>query len=123
LPNAIMSHLEQRENVMSDFEDAVMSHLSATSVDKTRLSGLTAAAARVNAAGLKGVRILTRGIPIPDWIRISGTTDKANVQKLMVDVLTNTKGLGGIHVFPYGIPFPDIYRVELDIGPGAPGNL
>lgn len=106
---------------MSDFEKAVMTHLSASVTDKARLSSLTAAAARVNSAGLKGVRILTKGIPIPDWIRITGTIDKANVSKLMTDVLTNTNGLGGIHVFPYGIPFPDIYRVELDIGPGAPG--
>lgn len=106
---------------MSDFEKAVMNHLSSTGLDKTRLSGLAAAAAQVNTAGLKGLRILTKGTPVPDWIRVSGTADKATVSKLMVDALTNTRGLGGIHVFPYGIPFPDIYRVELDIGPGAPG--
>jgi hypothetical protein len=106
---------------MPGFEKAVMDHLTSSGVDKARLGTLSAAAAQVNASGLKGVRILTKGIPIPDWIRISGTADKAAVNKLLTEVIANTKQLGGIHVFPYGIPFPDIYRVELDIGPGAPG--
>ncbi len=107
---------------MADFEKSVIEHLKSSGLDKARLGELAASAAQINASGLKNARIFTRGIPIPDWIRISGLADKTAAAKLLAEILVQTKGLGGIHVFPYGIPKPDIFHVNIDIGPGSPGH-
>ena len=104
---------------MAGFEDSIMSHLKAGGLAKDHLSSLTAAAAQINASGIKGMSILTKGTPVPDWIRMSGIADKAAISKLVSDVLGKQQQIGNIQIFPYGIPFPDIYRVEIDIGPGA----
>lgn len=100
--------------------DAVLSHLKSGGLTGDRLKEFSAVAAQINAAGLKGLRVQTKGIPIPDWIKVSGIGDKAAIGKLLSDILDKTPHIGGVVIFPYGIPFPDLYRVDLDIGPGAP---
>ncbi len=101
---------------MSDFEHAVMAQLKSSGQETARMRELVAAAAKINTAGLKGTRILTKGIPVPDWLRVSGIGDKAAITKLIDEVVGKTPHLGGVIVFPYGIPFPDIYHVDIDLG-------
>lgn len=102
---------------MSEFESAVVSHLRSTGVGDAHLSDLAAKAAAVNAAGLKGINVLTKGIPFPDWVKISGIADKHAVEGLLGKILAGQiKGVGGIHVFPYGIPKPDLFNVEVTLG-------
>jgi hypothetical protein len=100
--------------------EAVLAHLKSGGVSGDRLKDWSAAAARITAAGLKGMRVQSKGIPVPDWVRVSGMADKATVAKLLGEVLDQTPHLGGVVIFPYGIPYPDLYHVNFDIGPGAP---
>ena len=105
---------------MSNFEQAVIQRLKSSGLSREHLSELASAAAQINTAGLKASRILTKGIPVPDWVRVSGVADRASLAKIFESAIDKTKGLGGVHVFPYGIPKPDLFHVEIDIGPGAP---
>lgn len=104
---------------MSDFEKAIIAHLKSANIDKAQLGDLSSVAAKVNSAGLKGLRVFTKGIPAPDTVHISGIGDKVAITKLLAELLGQHSGLGGIHVFPYGIPFPDIFRLDVNVGPGA----
>ena len=105
---------------MAKFEESVLSQLRSSGMDKAQLSALAKSAAQINAAGLKSARILTKGTPVPDSLRISGIADKAAISKLLESIISRTERLGGIRVFPYGIPRPDLFRVDIDIGPGGP---
>lgn len=108
---------------MAKIDDFVKEQLKSGGFNKEQIAELSAAASKVHAAGLKGVRVLTKGIPVPDWVRVAGVADKATVAKLVNEILATQRGIGGLRLFPYGIPLPDIYQVEIDIGPGAPmGN-
>lgn len=105
---------------MSNFEASVIDHLKSSGMSREHLSELASAAAQINAAGLKSSRILTKGIPVPDWVRVSGIADRNDISKLLESIFTKTKSLGGVRVFPYGIPYPELFHVDVDIGPGAP---
>lgn len=100
--------------------EEIIASLKSGSLDSGNLKALAASAARLSAAGLKGVRVHTRGIPVPDGIRISGMADGGTLRKILAELLEKTPHLGGIAIFPYGIPWPEIYRVDFNLGHGGP---
>lgn len=102
---------------MDKFEKSVMAQLKGRGLHDAQITEIAKTAALINASDLRGLRIFTKGIPIPDWIRISGIADRAAVKDLLENVLTGRLGeIGGISVFPYGIPNIETFKVDVTLG-------
>jgi hypothetical protein len=109
---------EDKQNAAASqgsFEQTLMRELRAGNVDKDRLQEMVNAVSAIQRAGLKGIKVFPRGIPVPDGIRIAGTIDASNAEKLL-GLVARTPNFSGLLYFPYGIPWPEIYRINLDLG-------
>jgi hypothetical protein len=97
------------------FEQTLMRELQAGNIDKTRLQEMVGAVAAIQRAGLKGIKVFPRGIPVPDGVRIAGTIGVGDAEKLL-GLVARTPNFSTLVYFPYGIPWPEIYRINLDLG-------
>lgn len=85
-------------------------------IDKENLKELVGIVAGIRKAGLKGVKVFPKGIPVPEGLRVSGTLATSEATSFLAEVLMKTPRFGGIVVFPYGIPWPEIFRIHIDLG-------
>ena len=76
--------------------------------------------AGIQKAGLKGIKVFPKGIPVPDGLEVAGILDVSEASKFLAETLVKTPRFTGIVVFPYGIPWPEIFKVNIDLG--ASGN-
>ncbi len=98
------------------FEEALLKELRFGGIDHENLKELVGIVASINKAGLRGVKVFPKGIPVPDSVRISGVVGAPEASQFLADVLGKTPRLGGVVVFPYGIPWPEIFNVTIDVG-------
>ena len=99
-------------------EQALLRELRFGSLDKDHLKDLVGIVAGIQKRGVRKMKVYTKGIPVPDGIRISGILDGPELKSVLGDILVQTPHLAGVAVFPYGIPWPDIFKVNIDIGGG-----
>jgi hypothetical protein len=67
-------------------------------------------------AGLKGIKVFPKEIPVPDGLQVSGILGASEANNFLADILVKTPRFAGITVFPYGIPWPEIFRVRIGLG-------
>lgn len=114
--------MNEKDCASGSFEEALMRELRFGGIDKENLKELVGIVAGIQKAGLKGVKVFPKGIPVPDGLRVSGILDTGKANTFLAEVLMKTPRFGGIRVFPYGIPWPEIFGIRIDLGAIAEGD-
>ncbi|MGI9551197.1 MAG: hypothetical protein ACR2MT_08365 [Aurantibacter sp.] len=98
----------------TDFEGALMAHLSDCKLDEDTLKKYSAIVAGLRKQDILIDRVWKYGQPDPDGIMVRGRLGMKDLSKL--SGAFKYPEIHGVEIFPLGIPFPELLDVRFKLG-------
>jgi hypothetical protein len=69
--------------------------------------------ATLYSAGLTTIRVMPKGIPVPDGVDVAGVVTPSELQKILGKLVGGLPHGGRVEVFPYGIVNPEAFSINV----------